>query len=347
MRDGWLPLGLVLLVGAVSLGACGQAFQLTGATGAGGGSSTVTTGPGGPGGGGGGDTSASSAGGASSSSVGSSTSTGMINGTPCVKDSECKTAYDTLCSAGVCNQNHCAFKVLQNDGPSLSQLYGDCHTAVCAKPKLVSMANDKDVYDDGNECTDDICKSGAPQNNSKAGMSCGVNGVCNDTGACVQCTTDNVSKCEGGKQQCISGYCSAETCTNLNKDNGETDLDCGGTECAPCGVGLHCAFASDCLSKVCALPFPNAPEKVCLLAICADNVKNNDETDIDCGGASCGAGNKCPEMKHCAKATDCKSGVCQVGVCQKPSCNDGVMNGMETGIDCGAQTCTFTKCPGT
>ena len=28
----------------------------------------------------------------------------------------------------------------------------------------------KDVYDDGNECTDDICKNGAPQNNSKAGM---------------------------------------------------------------------------------------------------------------------------------------------------------------------------------
>lgn len=47
---------------------------------------------------------------------------------------------------------------------------------------------------------------------------------------------------------------------------------------------------------------------------CSNGVKDNDETDIDCGG-SCPP---CPEGKNCTQDSDCASGlVCENGVCTK------------------------------
>jgi hypothetical protein len=37
----------------------------------------------------------------------------------------------------------------------------------------------------------------------------------------------------------------------------------------------------------------------------------------------------------CAAAADCTSQVCSGGVCQVPSCSDGILNGVETAVDCG------------
>ena len=41
------------------------------------------------------------------------------------------------------------------------------------------------------------------------------------------------------------------TCLNNVKDAAETDVDCGGPACAPCGSGKVCAAATDCSSSVC------------------------------------------------------------------------------------------------
>ena len=46
---------------------------------------------------------------------------------------------------------------------------------------------------------------------------------------------------------------------------------------------------------------------------CSDGDKNQDETDIDCGGGSCP---RCPDSKTCNIPSDCVSGVCSSGVCQ-------------------------------
>jgi hypothetical protein len=48
-------------------------------------------------------------------------------------------------------------------------------------------------------------------------------------------------------------------------------------------------------------------------AACTDQTKNGDETDVDCGGAVCGA---CPNGKACVSSHDCSSGNCSQGVCQ-------------------------------
>lgn len=72
-------------------------------------------------------------------------------------------------------------------------------------------------------------------------------------------------------------------------------------------------------------------------ASCTDQVKNGDETDIDCGG-TCG---KCALNQSCTTAEDCAEGVCAGSpkTCQAPTCTDDVRNGDETDVDCGGSTC--------
>ena len=53
---------------------------------------------------------------------------------------------------------------------------------------------------------------------------------------------------------------------------------------------------------------------VCVSApTCSDGIKNQDETDEDCGGETCG---KCADTKVCNTASDCVSGVCKSNTCQ-------------------------------
>jgi hypothetical protein len=69
---------------------------------------------------------------------------------------------------------------------------------------------------------------------------------------------------------------------------------------------------------------------------CMDLAKNGTETDVDCGGATCG---KCADTKTCLSPTDCVSGACTSGKCAAASCTDAVKNGSETDVDCGGATC--------
>jgi hypothetical protein len=70
-----------------------------------------------------------------------------------------------------------------------------------------------------------------------------------------------------------------------------------------------------------------------LASLCANGIKDQDETDIDCGGSKC---SKCAETKLCSKDDDCAAGLfCYQIMCKKPSCIDKVKNQDETNIDCG------------
>jgi hypothetical protein len=48
-----------------------------------------------------------------------------------------------------------------------------------------------------------------------------------------------------------------------------------------------------------------------LMTSCTDNMKNGDESDVDCGGA-CGA---CVDGKTCTESNDCSNGTCFAGTC--------------------------------
>ena len=71
---------------------------------------------------------------------------------------------------------------------------------------------------------------------------------------------------------------------------------------------------------------------------CMDDLFNQDETDVDCGGPTC---DPCASGLDCLVATDCIDGVCEDGACQEPSCYDDVENGSEDGVDC-----EFRRTPG-
>src|SRR5690349_5420859 len=52
---------------------------------------------------------------------------------------------------------------------------------------------------------------------------------------------------------------------------------------------------------------------------CGDGKKNGAETDVDCGGGTCGP---CAPGKTCFHGSDCTSGTCTNNACAAPSCND-------------------------
>ena len=75
---------------------------------------------------------------------------------------------------------------------------------------------------------------------------------------------------------------------------------------------------------------------------CDDGVLNGLETDLDCGGLDCEA---CEIGANCDDNTDCKSGLCSLdGVClAAPTCDDGLLNNLESDLDCGGPNCP--SCP--
>lgn len=67
--------------------------------------------------------------------------------------------------------------------------------------------------------------------------------------------------------------------------------------------------------------------------LCADDVKDQDETDVDCGGDIC---EPCEDFKSCNVGSDCESDYCHMGIkCREPTCDDDVENQDETDVDCG------------
>ncbi|CAF1425505.1 unnamed protein product [Adineta steineri] len=100
---------------------------------------------------------------------------------------------------------------------------------------------------------------------------------------------------------------SVPTCTDGVKNQDETDVDCGGEICSKkCLPQQGCTSSSDCASNNC-----NIITKKCLVApSCTDGVKNQDESDVDCGGAVCAS--KCLQQQGCTSSSDCASNNCNI-----------------------------------
>ena len=56
---------------------------------------------------------------------------------------------------------------------------------------------------------------------------------------------------------------------------------------------------------------------------CDDGVKNQYESDVDCGGSTCSA---CRGGKSCAADSDCVTNTCTGGVCSGATCSDGILH---------------------
>lgn len=158
---------------------------------------------------------------------------------------------------------------------------------------------------DGFECAGDVC----------------VPSGCNpaeDVSACV------VDVCEGDE-------CLPATCRDGEQGDGETGLDCGGP-CLPCASDAGCSDDAECAPGACV-------EGRCAEPSCQDGLTNQDETGADCGGTTCA---RCGVGVGCAADSDCGDGLfcpSMTSSCSPVSCQDGVQNGGERGMDCGGGSC--------
>lgn len=280
---------------------------------------------------------------------------GVRNGTE--TDEDCGGACGSTCET----DESCT------DALDCESLVCDVSTETCAAPTCDDGApngNETDV-----DCGGPECPSCPAPGNCVMGTDC-ISGVC-DGGQCVpascddgvlngdetdtDCGGDVCAPCDGGEtcleaDDCASEICDAGTCADASCDDGvrnqgETDVDCGGAACDPCDDGQGCETGTDCVSLSC-----DPVAEVCEAPTCSDGVLNGNETGADCGGPDCGG---CPTGGGCSGDSDCLSMVCDAsaGACEAPACDDGVVNGGESDVDCGGpdcepcddgQTCLFT-----
>ena len=253
---------------------------------------------------------------------------------PCALGKRCEESSD--CISGACDHDHAV-----------------CIPASCADARLSPNETDIDCggplclpCDQGHHCLLDtdcstaVCRAetclprtciDAILNGNETDIDCGG-------GQCLPCADGKdcaigLRDCESGACSARSARCSPKTCFDGVQNGNETGIDCGGGACEPCSAGSPCNTAADCESGMC-----DEEAKQCLDHSCADGIRNGEETGVDCGGAVCG---RCGLGKECLSHADCQSRLCSpfLGVCLPASCRNNKMDGNETAVDCGGDTC--------
>ncbi len=159
--------------------------------------------------------------------------------------------------------------------------------------------------------------------------------VCDGKGAAKEGMVDPTDVPDDGNP------CTADSC----EDGKPANTNAAGAECPLAGgVTGHCNAAGQCIE--CSATAPCDGGHVCVAGECvnngcANNQRNGNETDVDCGGPDCP---KCAGGKMCTANTDCESAACAEGKCKLPTCDDGVRDGLESDVDCGV-ACPTKKCP--
>ncbi|MEK6963010.1 MAG: CARDB domain-containing protein [Nanoarchaeota archaeon] len=186
-------------------------------------------------------------------------------------------------------------------------IVGDCKSNSCVNGKCQAASCvpncESKLCGDGNGCGgfctvqtcpgDQVCVNG----NCAAGSSTAVcgNGQCESSESCSSCSSD----CGSCGSVCGNSQCeSSETCSSCSADCGacSPQVVCGNGKCESGETSQSCP--KDCVTT------PTVS--------CTDGVKNQGESDVDCGGP-CPA---CVNTKKCVKSKDCKSGNCISGVCK-------------------------------
>jgi hypothetical protein len=102
-------------------------------------------------------------------------------------------------------------------GPIASQKAGDCKRSVCTfEGTVVEEEDAADYFDDGEQCTFDMCIDGTYQPLKILQVTCPetLEGICSE-GMCVQCVENSACK---GLNFCVNGRCIPNTCGNGSID---------------------------------------------------------------------------------------------------------------------------------
>jgi len=155
---------------------------------------------------------------------------------------------ETFCKQKACVAGVCGFEPI-NEGTELptGQEDGNCLVWVCEDGDAVEIPDDADVLDDGTVCTINTCSDGdhvVTSADEHTPCSEGGGKACDGKGHCAQCTQG--THCPSSV--CIDYVC---RCDNGKKDGDETDIDCGGSSCAPCKPEQACLQDTDCETGQC------------------------------------------------------------------------------------------------
>ncbi len=114
----------------------------------------------------------------------------------------------------------------------------------CLSSCVSAVCGDGVEHEGVEECDDGNAVDGDACSNTCADAICGDGVLWLGVEACDDGNTDDGDGCPAdcGVSWCLDGVLSGD----------ESDVDCGGSACAPCVEGSWCASASDCLSGQCA-----------------------------------------------------------------------------------------------
>ncbi|MBX3250108.1 MAG: lamin tail domain-containing protein [Myxococcales bacterium] len=167
--------------------------------------------------------------------------------------------------------------------------------------------------------------------------------LCDGEGACVECL--NVDDCGEGEVCDDTNACVPTACMNGVLDGEETDVDCGGPDCGPCGVGDACLVASDCESRFCD---ESGDSPVCAACGSDDDCSGDEWCDVEnerCEPTTCAA-----ESCAVAPMAICSEGAAityeAAGTCTSPGGVVTCEHAVATTTDCAAadQACVEGAC---
>ncbi|HTA92353.1 MAG TPA: discoidin domain-containing protein [Polyangiaceae bacterium] len=165
-------------------------------------------------------------------------------GARCNSDSDCGSAN---CAAGVCLAASCSDRISNGDETGVD-CGGSCPT--CANGSPCKKATDCSSQNcDATElvCVDAGCQD-QTQNADETDVDCG-GPTCAPCAATQHCLVD--TDCDSDICDAASKRCDAASCSDTVINQGETDVDCGGSNCPACAVDKKCRAASDCASGIC------------------------------------------------------------------------------------------------
>jgi hypothetical protein len=286
------------------------------------------------------------------------------DGAKCTERTDCQSA---LCSSGICIAPPSACTTGTKTGSETDIDCGGPICPACADGKQCLVATDcGSLFCHFGVCEEATAHDGV-KDDSETDIDCG--GARQSNGS-PNPLSDHAPPCAVGKvcqlpSDCVEDICSTAPTAEPPEDGGLSDGGMGTLFEAGVDAGSpHQPGKNGKKNPTKQLDAGASAIRHCQPATDYDGVRNDSETDVDCGGALLADGQPNPKSdgappcavgQACALGSDCTEGVCNANmnkggppincvggtlhcVCQEPSPTDGVENGGETDIDCGGST---------
>jgi len=297
---------------------------------------------------------------------------GYCQGGECVVACDADNAAAVCDDAKPCTADSCDLATARcvhdpvDGAPPLPDELNNCRALLCVMGELQDVADDSDLPDDGNPCTDDVCTSGVPSNPPlPEGTACGPDLVCDASGTCLGCNTP--ADCAGSDTECRTRTCTNGQCGMQYEPNGTVTQDQSGTgackerQCdgagntkvvnvsngTSCNDNLYCNGTDSCSSGSCVHsgdPCDGADGDGDCSELCRESQNDcngNDPNNASCNdGLFCTASDKCNGSGSCVGSGNPCPGPDGDGDCSE-SCNEGSNNC--TANDSNGTTCNDGK----